>query len=314
MAFDRIKNGGKSIKSSGPMSQFFDQTLAMVEDYAYDKPPILRPSGFPICPIRTMIRIEQYKKYGHIPDKMTVLADYFTSVGTTTHEVVQNWMAKTNKMLADWQCVNPDCKRSKCTEGCKSCTNHEHVDKTRQVGNICKLCNHPMVYHEIEVEYDIITGHVDAILKVGKGSFWAGDYKTSSVKKLEKLTAPSLNYLYQISTYSYILKHEYGVPIDGYSIFYIARDNPATYKEFSYEFDAKREREVKKIIDGEIEKYNSALTSIKKKNVDYVIETKPCNNKETYERLMGPYCNCEFVDVCFTKKLKKSVEKAWQEI
>lgn len=302
MAFGRIKNSGKKvIASQGPVSNFYQTTLAMEEGYKYDKEPILRPSGFPICPINTMVRIRQYNEYNYIPDICSIHSDYFTSVGTTTHEVVQNWMAKTGKMLADWQCLNPDC------------SNHskdpENLKLVRQVGNICKKCEHPMLYHEIEVEYDIITGHVDAILRLRKGAYWAADYKTSSMKKLEKLKEPSLNYFYQISSYAWILKYEYEVPIEGFSIFYIVRDNPSVFKEFPFDFDKKMEKKAKSIIDQEIVKYKAAKRAVKTDDIKHAIKEKPCKNKDDYARLMGEYCKCEFVDHCFGNKLETEVRK-----
>jgi len=321
MAFGRIKNktANKVIVSQGPVSTLYSQALSYEELFKYEKEPILRPSGFPTCSILSLIKMAQYDELGYIPDRTSLHSEFFTSVGTVVHEVVQKWMGNTNNILGDWQCVNPKCKRSKCVEKTckdKNCTKHEHIYKARKVGNICKLCNSHMSYHEIEVEYKIITGHVDCIIRITKDSFWAADYKTLSLKKIQEIKEPSINYIYQISSYAYILKHEYGIPIDGYSIFYITRDNPSCYKEFSYDFDSMAEKKAKKMIDIEIKKHKSAAKSFKTYqagdiDLSHVIETKPCANVAQYEKLMGPYRRCEFVDICFSseKKLKQEINK-----
>ena len=313
MSFANIKSKEvkKVIVSQGPVSTLFAETLDLKAAELYDKPPILRPSGFPICSIKTMCNIAEYKKYGNVLQEGNLFSTFFTSVGTTVHEGVQDWVGKTGKVLADWQCVNIKCKKSKCVDkNCKdtSCKDHTHITKTLQVGNICKDCGSPMQYHELEVEFDIITGHVDLIMKIRKNAFWAGDFKTSSVKKLEDIKAPSVGYLYQISSYAYILKHEYGINIVGFSIFYIARDNPGIYKEFQYEFDDEAEAKAKKIIDGEIRKYKAAEMAYKTGDIMHAVDVKPCKNLTHFDRIYGEKSECRFKDVCFGSKAKLKKE------
>lgn len=318
MGLDSIKANKIHIASEGPMSNLYSETLAITEPYEYEKPPILRPSGFPGCSILTLLKMIEYKKRNHIIQEGSMHMSFFTGVGTTVHEVVQDWIGKTNKVLGDWQCVNAKCVRSKCRdESCKdkACTNHAHVTKAMQVGHLCKKCGSQMKYHELEVEYDRCTGHVDAILKVAKNAFWAGDYKTTSLKKLQEIVAPPVNYIYQISSYAWILKNVYDIPIVGFSIFYIVRDNPSLFKEFPYEFNKKAEREAKKIIDNEIKKHKAATKSFKTKDITFAIDAKPCKSLMQYEKLMSAYCNCPFVKVCFTEnKLRKQLVESIREL
>jgi hypothetical protein len=257
--------------------------------------------------------MKEHAKKGHTIEEGNLHSTFFTSVGTTVHEGVQDWIGKTGKVLGDWQCVNSECIKSLCKEPtCKTkeCSDHSHTIKAMQVGNLCKACNKPMKYHELEVKWNIITGHVDVIIKIGKQKYWAGDYKTVAVDKLAELKAPPINYIYQISSYAWILKNEYDIPIVGFSIFYITRDNPGVFKEFSYEFDAEAEAKAKKLIDGEIKKHNAATKSFETGNINFAINAKPCRNAAQYEKLMGKYCKCPFVDVCFNSnptKLTKAI-------
>ena len=261
-----------------------------------------------------MCKIAEYRKYKNTVDESGLFSTFFTSIGTTVHEGVQDWIGKTGKILADWQCTNLDCKNSKCQESeCndKNCINPEHVSRIMQVGHICKSCGKPMKYNELEVAYNIITGHVDIIAKVGKGKYWAGDFKTAGLKKIEEITSPSVGYLYQISSYAWILKNVYGINIVGFSIFYITRDSPGTYKEFKYDFDEEAEAKAKKLIDREIKKYKSAEKALKTKDVMHAIDTKPCKSKDHYHKIYGKYPNCPFEDVCFgsQSKFKKAIEE-----
>ena len=320
MSFSTIneKNIKKVIVSEGPFSEMFTQVLEHKAPELYDKEPILRPSGFPICSILMLSRIAEHEKFGNTVQEGGLHSDFFTGIGTLVHEIIQNWSGKVSKLLADWQCVNPDCERSKCgNRDCKdsNCTDHTHCH-TLQVGNICKKCGNPMVYHELEVEYSIITGHVDAILKTGKNKFWAGDYKTSSIKKLEEITVPSVGYLYQISTYAWILKNVYNINIVGFSIFYVARDNPGIFKEFKYDFDEDAEAKAKKLIDREIRKYKAAKAAHKTGDVYHAIDVKPCKSKDHYEKIYGKYAGCPFADVCFgpQKKLATAIETKLKEV
>lgn len=319
MSIDDAKTGMSPIRQSkGPISSAYSDTLNYVEKGEYDKQPILRPSAFPTCSILSFIAIGEYNKYKNILQDETLFSHFFTSVGTTVHETVQTWTGKAIKLLADWRCTNLDCERSECKkEECdnKKCKDLSHAATTRKIGNICKKCSHPMEYNELEVEHGIITGHVDVILSLGSGKFWAGDYKTCSLKKLEELKSPPINYIYQILTYAYILKVEYDIDIKGFSIFYIARDNPTKYLEFPYDFDSKAIEQAKKLIKEETVKYKSAQSALKFNDIDYVIDTKPCKSKLQYDKLFGSFKGCPFVDVCFGSKakLKKEISKTFEQ-
>lgn len=316
MAFGRIKVP-KIIASEGPITDVYRKALDIALPQKYTKEPILRPSGFPICSILRLIAMRQFETWGYCNDEGSLNSDFYTGVGTNVHEIVQKWMGFTGNVLGDWQCTNSKCERGVCTNSkCKDskCTNHEHYYVVRKVGNLCKKCGEPMQYHELEVESGIITGHVDCIVRVGEDEYWANDYKTTSVEKINEIKSPSINYLYQIMAYAHILRKEYDINIVGYSVFYITRDKCTVFKEFPYEFDSTARAKAAKIIEQETVKYEAAKRSNASNVVSHAIQAKPCKSAEHYERLMGPHCKCEFVNVCFGKTLKSTVTKALSDI
>lgn len=307
MGLDSVKSKGLTIASEGPITDLYSKALSLEGTEDYDKDPILRPSGFPTCSILDYLKIVEFDKRSHTKREASLFSSFFTSVGTTVHEVVQTWTGKTNKVLAQWQCVNQGCSFEGCTDKeCKTvnCIDPKHWNLQFQTSSKCRYCGSECKYHELEVEYGIITGHVDLIYRVGKGKYWAGDYKTSSVDKLSKIKAPPVNYLMQIMTYAWILKNEYEIPIVGYSIFYIARDKPNLFKEFKYDFDSKAEKAALGIIKEETYKFKAAKSAFKEKNLRLAIDAKPCTNKAHYQKLMGEHKDCPFVDVCFGTQSK----------
>ncbi len=257
-------------------------------------PVKLRPSGFPTCSIINYAKLEYHKRHNMLLDDTSLFGDFFTSVGTTVHTVMQKWIGLSGQMYGDWKCVNCDTTR-------------------RMVGHVCPKCNTFMEYNEIEVEYGLVTGHVDGILQLPNKKFWTIDYKTATIKKIQEAhkLLPIKQNVFQILAYSYILKHNYDLDIEGASLLYIARNNPKYYKECQLIFDEETEEFAHKIITKEIEKYKAALQASKRKNVNIAIEAKPCKSVEHHASFFGEYHVCPFIDVCFksNKALVRRIEE-----
>lgn len=98
--------------------------------------------------------------------------------------------------------------------------------------------------------YDVrndISGHVDAIIRDGKGGKGrrALEIKSISDKGFQKLDAPKYNHVGQLNFYLHQLRFNNG------TILYINRDNPSQVKTFELQYDKNRwERDVEKLKRG----------------------------------------------------------------
>lgn len=138
---------------------------------------------------------------------LNMLGAYFTSVGTTVHEVVQNYLAPSGRFLADWKC--PVCRKER-----KFTTNSECCDST-------------MSYHEVQINFKGVVGHIDAIFQDRDGKYWILDFKTCTMAGSSyKQKSPGASYKEQVETYAYTLYRQYGIKVEGVILMFIPRDNP----------------------------------------------------------------------------------------
>jgi hypothetical protein len=164
----------------------------------------LRPSQLPFCPVRFFIN--------HATQGLVQTQDmnsaFYTEVGTAVHSVVQKYLAHSGRFLANWEC--------------KQC--HKRYTLTMQH----ECCDFPMVYHEVELDFKGVVGHIDAIFKDKKGRYWIVDFKTTSVKGAAyKLKSPGVSYVEQVETYALMIGLQYNIKIHGVVLIFIKRDNPA---------------------------------------------------------------------------------------
>jgi hypothetical protein len=253
--------------------------------------PELRPSQFPICPILNYVRYET----GH--DLASSLKDYFCGVGTATHSVVQYWMGYSGRLLGDWRCLSCGFERK----------------NTRR--NICKKCRVGMEYVEFEVAYKGVTGHVDTVFLLDpeeSDDVWVVDYKTSSKERVRNghKYFPYVSNMRQLCGYAYILKVAYKMKVKGFSLLYIARDNPLATYEVPVKFTPEIEAKGKSIVTAEVKRFRAGERAFADKDLRIAYEHKPCRDLEHYDALMGEYKKCPFTDVCFAGKfapLKRAV-------
>lgn len=183
----------------------------------------LRPSQLPFCPVSFFVN---HAKQGLVRTRQ-LTSDFYTSVGTAVHTVVQTFLSQSGKFLASWEC--PVCnKRYKVT------TKHE-------------CCDNVMNYHEVEINYKGIVGHIDAIFKDSKGRYWILDFKTCSVVgALKKQKNPGASYIEQVEAYALLLWLQYGIKVQGVMLMFIRRNNPVEPVVWSKELDDKDYARIKK--------------------------------------------------------------------
>jgi PD-(D/E)XK nuclease superfamily len=163
----------------------------------------LRPSQMPFCALSVFTT---HAKHGMYREEDFSMA-FYTRVGTVVHEVMQNFLCMSGKLLADYHC--------------RECgTWHRMSYKT-------ECCDFPTQYHEVEIDYKGIKGHIDAIYKDRNGKLWIVDFKTTSLAgATKKKKDPGVTYKEQIEVYAVLVELQYGIKIEGYANSFILRDNP----------------------------------------------------------------------------------------
>ena len=163
----------------------------------------LRPSQMPFCPLSVFITVAERGMYR----EQTFASAYYTSVGTVVHTIMQNFLCSSGKFLADYHC-------RECNKWHRLSYKHE-------------CCGFPTQYHEIEIDYKGIKGHIDSIYRDKNGKLWIIDFKTTSLAMApKKKKDPGIVYREQIEVYAVLVELQYGIKIEGYADSFIVRDNP----------------------------------------------------------------------------------------
>lgn len=163
----------------------------------------LRPSQMPFCAMGFFFT---HSRYGMRKPKDFAMA-FYTSVGTAVHEVMQNFLCRSGNFLADYECLE-------CGKWHRMSYKHE-------------CCGFPTQYHEVEIDYKGIKGHIDAVYRDKNGKLWIVDFKTTSIKGAPyKKKDPGVTYKEQIEIYAVLIELQYGIRIEGFADSFIVRDNP----------------------------------------------------------------------------------------
>ena len=277
--------------------------------------PKLRPSSFPKCSILDYLKMYRHKKLGYIEETKDFGSSYFTGVGTVVHEIIQHYIGQTKQVYGDWKCINLECEH-----GQAACTIRDATGKVVQEGkltstgttdNLCPGCKRPMFYEELEISALGSVGHVDCVFVIRDGRWWVVDYKTTLKRKIDEHKLPEANHLYQLRAYAYILKFYYDLPIQGFSLVYMPRDNPFKFYEYSHDFDTPEEHKIaEEVLKGERKKYKASERSCKTGNPKYAIEAKPCSCEEDYHEKINFYNECPLLGICFKPdKLEAFLDK-----
>ena len=101
----------------------------------------LRCSQLPFCPTSLLLNY----LYKGLTSPMDLLGSYYTSVGTAVHEVMQRYLSKSGRFLADYVC-------HECGTVHHMTTKHE-------------CCGFDTHYHEVLIDCMGIVGHIDGIFR-----------------------------------------------------------------------------------------------------------------------------------------------------
>lgn len=177
----------------------------------------IKPSSTPrcsmlskFCPVAFAIGQLQ----GYVEESFT--KDFYCSIGTETHSIVQKWLGISGFLYGNWMCL-------KCGRFIE-----EGFGPVKHCGEYC-------VCQEYQLNYNILSGHCDGILEED-GEFYIMELKTISLNGLKQRIKENKPYEYhknQVDFYTFMAqKLKLPKPIVGYAIIYIARDNPNIIKVF----------------------------------------------------------------------------------
>ncbi len=297
----------KSVSKSQPdytntVSRILKDALSevIVEDSDPARFFFLRPSGFPYCVWRRALTAREDLE---LQRATTLLSDYFTSVGTATHDVFQRHVGRGGKIVGDWQCV--------------SCMKWKRCDVYRP----CRHCGSTnMKYHELEVWYrDTLVGHVDGVIrlipKMGRKSpHIVLDYKTTSLRKVTSSPSPFpyVGNKCQIEKYVPLIEHHHGLEVIGWSLIYLARDIPAN-SGVKIVYNPMSPREKENHMD-EIRKWTKLhrrlLVATTAEDFNLLYKHRLCRDRKAHDSLFtNDYEVCKFANQCFTDEGNKYLMK-----
>lgn len=219
----------------------------------------LRCSQLPYCPRNVLLR---YASSG-LEFEMDMSMHYYVHVGHSVHATFQNYLALSGKLVADYHC-----------KVCKKW--HRFSTKSR-------CCGRPCEYHEVQIDYKGIKGHIDAIF-LHEGRYYIVDFKTTSLKASEaKKRKPGNGYTHQIRAYAYLLWKQYGIKVAGVMLVFIPRDNP--HKPVVWE---------EQVTDESLERTRKQL----KKDRKLHRATMNASTMSDFKELMDNNCAGEYCDGC----------------
>jgi len=234
----------------------------------------LRPSQMPFCPLNFFIQHAVRGLYRDLDMKGT----FYTSVGTTVHEVLQNFLCRSGRLLADYYC--------------------RECDTWHRFSYVHECCEFPTAYHEVSIKWGGVQGHIDAVYQDRKGKLWVLDFKTTSIDGAEaKKKDPGVAYREQIETYAVLFELQYGLQIEGIMDAFIIRDNPEKDPVIW----------ARPLTDALRSKVKTRLNKYKRMHRDALdAETGPeVVALLNYGRCVDPYCKvCKLSDASLRTRLK----------
>lgn len=300
-----------------PMSEIISDFKKYIDDnikgtkkrHAGNRAYELHPSSFPYCGLQHWYTI---MKDGGVDEwqELDFYGEFYTSNGTITHELIQEWLGKGGKLLGNWKCLNKKCSGT----------------RKFSVYKPCPICKGEMEYHELGVKFGKhTTGHLDGLYLVKKkGKYYIIDYKTCGVEAIRKHQSgaekvfPYLKNVAQIESYCHYVEDNYGIKVGGWLLVYLTRDAAfRNYEVVGKKFSGSYKARVIEKCEKSDKHFGIAIKERKLKNVKTLIEEKPCDCRATYEKeFHNKYDPCPLEKVCFKresliKELKK-VERAFK--
>ncbi|QBX06701.1 CRISPR/Cas system associated [Burkholderia phage BcepSaruman] len=236
----------------------------------------LRPSQLPFCPADFFV---QNAAHGTMRS-LDFAGCFYTSVGTVVHEVLQQALCLSGKLLANYEC--------------KECGTWHNMSYKYE------CCGFPTTYHELSIKYKGISGHIDGVLDMGDGTHSVIDFKTTGVNAAaKKAKDPGVVYVEQIEAYAVLLELQYGLKISGISDIFVLRDNPTKDPAiFTRAITDERRSVIKKRLKRYLKMHRETLDVSTLKEALALLE---------YDRCTNPYCPvCKLDDEGRRREVKKA--------
>lgn len=253
----------------------------------------LHPSSYPYCGLR-----HAWRDLKGIPrEPMDFYGEYYTSLGTMKHELMQKYLGKGKRILGDWTCLNKECGHKIAFTTYKPCPK-------------CK--SKEMQYEELGIKFGKWThGHIDGVVQIN-GKWFVLDYKTTGTKKNEKhrLTKnvyPNPYNVAQIESYVVYLEAAFDIKIEGWLLIYVSRDS--SFRDYEIVGELVSEAQKKKLL-AKMTRYDKHFGKVMKLKKDLQLKyfkdlvlEKPCANLAQYKKDMHSYNWCELAKsgVCFDR-------------
>jgi hypothetical protein len=236
----------------------------------------LRCSQLPLC-VSSLIL--EYKLKG-LKRTMDMMMAYYVTVGSAVHEVMQHYLSRSGRFLADYYC--PEC--------------HTYYPLSHQ--HTC--CGKPTIYDEVNIAYASILGHIDAIFQDSRGHYWILDFKTCSVSgAAKKKTSPGDAYMEQVESYALLLYRQYGIKVRGVILCFIPRDNPRTPSLWVRALEKINFQQIQNRLKAHRALHRQAIEVETEKEVYSLVSKHRCSN---------PYCKYCKLDL---RTLRMIVKKAF---
>jgi len=300
----------KGIKS------IFDDVESLRKITKTNKEPYIRPSSALGCSIPHFVKIANgYKdsEEGEWESEDSFMFNYYTGVGTVTHEIFQHWFGHTGKLIGDWSC---DCKGYKTVKKIIGRQEQEFIVPKVMVRmsarKPCPKCGKVMKYEELEVSVKGFTGHVDGVLEFehnNKKYYVVIDYKGTTAEKIKNykpghpyIQFPDPKHVKQISIYAHALRVYYNLNIIGYAVLYTARDTPIPkYKICAKFMEPQDWKKAEDLFESQVKQIRVLYKTLDDLKVSRLLKHKLCKDHSFYkENVEGRFNQCEYCSICFS--------------
>jgi hypothetical protein len=242
----------------------------------------MRPSSLPFCGLR---RFLNYAENGIATvEEMQVEKLFYTKVGVQAHLVFQQSIGQGGRIIGNWRCRS--CRKRRILTTYHRCT-----------------CGDVMLHEEIGLTYKSWRGHLDGIYVAKNKGKWIIDYKTCSIKVIEKEHyTPSQTYVEQQTSYVPLLEEKLGEDIEGWMLVFLARENPMKMlRVVSRRLRDTTKAKVRKRLNL-YSKLNKRVWKISyAEQVEPLIQYKRCESLKQHDQVYM-WNKCPYAGVCFNER------------